>query len=179
MVRLVLPALALLVLAISSAAHAEKLSAEEEQYRESYRLKRRAEVFKPVKGFASASVSIDLGDLEKSTRISESELVDFVNLRVKNSFATVPMVAGPVTAGLKFSEVATVSCDVSCAGETDYPVAVHVACRLKILADSSHVVQATTMFVSSRDQAARQLRQSIEESISDLAISFYKARGEL
>ena len=135
---------------------------------------------KKIKYFGSIHVHLKN---EKSTKIdlNEEELVDYLRLRYKNNFGSVPyrnLGVNMVTLGLKeASTVGRLWCGVWTVGD-DFPVAYHVECsfgsmeRLQILTDAA-------LGYGNKKNVPETIKKTLDDMLSQFAIQFFKTRGDM
>src|SRR5690554_834144 len=136
--------------------------------------------FKTVERFGLIDVSVE-GSAEK-IGLKKEDLKNYLRLRFKNSFA-----------GMEFKEpenlwetfqdkdearkIGNIHLKVWTVGD-DYPVAYHIAINAGNL-DSGSEYENTHLGYGSKGNVPESVRESISQLIDDLAVAFFKARGEL
>ena len=179
------------------------ISAKETDSAKAYRDKITHAGFKKIQGFGHISVSV-LGSAEK-LGISEKELTDFLKLKIKNNFAGIKIltpkqliqVCGNESAEeflnnnnpfCSSEKIGYISLEI-CTARKDYPIVLHINCKAGSikhyhllesgLACSPIIWEKNLLGYGSKDSVPDGIRKSIERLIQDLAIVFYKVRGEL
>ena len=107
----------------------------------------------------------------------DDELTDFLQLRFKNNFADIPYEFGNLFALVDRPDVAVLQCYVWLHGDS-YPVAFHIDCRLGI-AKKSRILTSARLGVTSMDNSDTVVKEVLDSMISDLALRFFLARGDL
>ena len=135
--------------------------------------------FKTVKTFGSLSVSLQ-GTAEK-IGIKENELTDYLKLRFKNSFAKyeykeVEKLLDPMRDKKIDPTIGFIHITVWTVGE-DYPVAYHISINSGNLNNVREYTNAQLGY-GSKSNIPDTVKESISSFIDELAIAFFKARGE-
>ena len=136
--------------------------------------------FKTIQTFGSISVSLQ-GSAEK-IGLKEKELSNYLKLRFKNSFAKYEYKeVEKLFDAMKDKKIAPtiglIHIQVWTVGD-DYPVAYHISINAGNLNNVRVYTEAYLGF-GSKSNVPDTVKESISSLIDDLAIAFFKARGEL
>ncbi|MCG9738594.1 hypothetical protein L1D32_10545 [Shewanella insulae] len=161
------------VLLVGTSASAEQNSPNIESYMYSG--------FKTIKTFSSIDVYLQ-GSAEE-IGLSKEELTSYLRLRFKNNFASTGFKKGDFVkiiteeSETKKAERGDISIKVWTVGD-DYPIAFHIEIGA---GNYSNLGQYKTAILgySSKQKIAESVKQSISDLVDDLAVAFFKARGEL
>ncbi len=110
--------------------------------------------------------------------LKSEELSEFLRLRFKNSFASVPYRPAGNALGRKDPDTTGyLWCGVWTVGDT-YPVAYHVECKMGPLSKPTMFTDASLGFGSDKNVASS-IRGALDDMTTRFATDFFKARGEL
>ena len=137
--------------------------------------------FKPVESFGHITLRFE-GDDAKAIGMSEEDLTNLLKLRFKNNFAKIPYRdPGPKANELyvkpEGAKVGLLWCQVWLVG-TDYPIAYHVECKAGTFKDVQ-VWHNAVLGYGSKQTVPDRVRAALGKIVEALAVSFFKARGEL
>lgn len=118
---------------------------------------------------------------EKENRIGlkSAELTDYLKLRYKNNFGTVPykeLKTIPTDAKGQ-QESGMLWCGVWTVGD-DFPVAYHVECRIGSYSET-RILHDEHLGYGNKNNVPQSIKESIEQMVSQFAIQFFKVRGEM
>lgn len=136
--------------------------------------------FKTINGFSS--IGVYLRGTAEDIGLNKEELTNYLRLRFKNSFANMEFKETDFLTIINESdemrsERGDISITVWTVGD-DYPISFH----LEISAGNySNLGQYKTAILgySSKSKIQNSVKESISTLLDDLAISFFKARGEI
>jgi len=148
--------------------------------------------FSKIQGFSYIGVYL-IGNAEK-IGLSENELTDYIKLKFRNNFRGIQLLT--TDQALKISgkgrgeQLGYIVVEVFTVGDTDYPVAYHVQCRAgnlryyfdnypAALMQHSIIWERPSLGFCKKIDVLKNIKESITFLIEDLAINFFKARGEL
>ncbi len=144
--------------------------------------KHRYDVFKEIQSFGWIYVYIT-GDVKK-IGLSEAELTGYVKLRFKNNFAKTKYKAVPrkkwpylFANDSEARKVGSLSFRVWVIGD-DYPIVYHVKSEAGNFEDLQIWI-GEYLGVGSKENVPDTIRKTLNQSIEELAIVFFKARGEM
>ena len=160
------------ILFVGSAFSAEQKKQNIESYRYSG--------FKTIESFSS--IGVYLRGKAEGIGLNQSELSNFLKLRFKNSFAGTSYKETDFATIMDEREVqqskrGDIAITVWTVGN-DYPIAFHIEIGS---GNYLNLGQYKTAFLgySSKQKITESVKKSITELVDDLAVSYFKARGEL
>ena len=124
-----------------------------------------------------------LGDDAKNIGLDKKKLTDYLRLKIKNNFANMKFEERP-RKKYKPREIGKIRFRVWVTGD-NYPVAYHVKCEFWSAWDSEdpdydyRIWENAVLGYGSRDNVPDTIKKILDEMIEELAILFYKVRGEL
>ncbi len=116
----------------------------------------------------------------KKIGIDENELTDYLKLIIKNNFASIRM-ERPDFDKYTRKQVGVLVFRVMVTGD-NFPIVYHLRCRFQHLdyAQGDAVIwEAEKLGYGSKDNVLDTIKKSIDRQVEELAILFYKVRGEL
>jgi hypothetical protein len=136
--------------------------------------------FKTIENFGLINVSLE-GSAEKIGMKKEA-LTDYLRLRFKNSFARMEFKEPEnlIAAFLdkeKAKRIGSIYVEVWTVGD-DYPIAYHIKINAGNFFNGREYENAILGY-GSKQTVPDSIRKSISQLIDDLAVAFFKARGEL
>jgi hypothetical protein len=136
--------------------------------------------FKTIERFGLINVSLD-GSAEK-IGLKKEELTNYLRLRFKNSFAGMEFkepedIIKTYQDKEKAKKTGNIHVKVWTVGD-DYPIAYHIAINAGNLT-SGREYETAILGYGSKSNVPNSVRESISQLIDDLAVAFFKARGEL
>ena len=140
--------------------------------------KKRHQAFCEIKIFDKRTTKVLLADDAEKTGLDENELTDYLRLRVKSNFTDIKFVKD-ITDSLgkyKSNQVGSIVLFITMTGE-NYPIACNIAYVFYNF--NIRIWEADVLGVTSKEKASDSIKKSIDDVIPEIAINFYKARGEL
>lgn len=116
----------------------------------------------------------------KSIGLDEKELTDYLRLRIRNNFANIK-IEEPDFDKYTEKQIGLILLRVWVVGN-DYPVLFHLGCRFyhsDFSQGNTLIWEKEMMRYGSRDNVPDKIKKVIDGLIQDLAILFFKVRGEL
>ena len=147
--------------------------------------------FSKIQGFYSIEVKL-FG--KKNIGLSENELTDFAKLKFKNNFGGKYTLSSTQVDKIpkkgRGEKLGYIWFGVSIVGKTDYPVAYHIQCRagnFSYFLDNFPTSALEDLIIwenailgyDNKINVPTKIKECISELMEDLAIVFFKARGEL
>lgn len=136
--------------------------------------------FKTVESFSFIHVAVS--ENAEKIGINEEEITNFLKLRFKNNFAEIKYNESAMPDGFEKSEkekgkLGYLWCKVLTVGD-DYPVAYHIRC---IAGNYNQFDVWETEYIGygNKSNVPETIKKTLSKAIEELAITFFKVRGEL
>lgn len=107
----------------------------------------------------------------------DNEMTDFVQLRFKNNFASIPYKFVDPLEWSSNPTIGHIQCMTWLHGAA-YPIAYHIECNLGA-GKKSKMLHEATLGVTSPDRANGDIRAALDRMVSTIALRFFRARGEM
>ncbi len=148
---------------------------EEEAYK-----RRRYRAFLDIKIFDKQATNVWITGHAKKIGLDEKELTDYLRLKIKNNFANIKIEKDWGRPDNKYTakQIGAISLGVWIVGD-NYPVAYHLRYKFIKLEAGTKIWDTERLGYGSKDSVPDSIKEDIDKTIEDLAIFFFKARGEL
>jgi hypothetical protein len=136
--------------------------------------------FKEVNYFGAIYVIFNSNNEEK-IGLNKKELTDYLRLKFKNNFVNIPyknMSAESLNSAKNKKEIGTIYLHIWTVGQ-DYPIAFLLELKAGCWGSAYRIFETRHLGFNSKEHIKDEIKKSITTFIEELAITFFKARGEM